>query len=182
MSYHKTMAANYGRLLILIPVLLTVILGSQAIAEEAGESAPDQPLSEEDLQALDSSLQALKALAPKLRVQLRTVRRQVDFDPREIHRIERGMSQAQKDLQRLIAMSKRKAFNGMRAHFLADDLRRKSEGLKESLVYVGERTQVSDKQQNDPAQQQNEESLLSLLGRYSELVSASVVLLQDRGI
>ena len=181
MSYNKTLAANYGRLLILIPVFLTLILGGFVQAEEAGKSETEQPLSEEDLQSLESSLQEIKALAPKLRVLLRTLRSRVGFDPREIHLIERGMSQSQKDLERLLAMSKRKAFNGMRAHFLVDDLRRKSEGLKTSLVYVGERF-LTDDNEGDAVQEQSEDSLLSLLGRYSALVDESVLLLKDRGI
>jgi hypothetical protein len=186
MSYNKILAANSSRLLILIPIFLAVLLCCPVMAEEAGTSATDQPLTETDLESLEASLKELKALAPKLRVLLRTLRSQVGFNPREVHLIERGMSQSQKDLERLVAMTKRNAYNGMRAHFLADDLRRKSEGLKASLGYVEQRTLEFDKDpggsQVDVDQKQNNEALRSLLERYTELVGENVALLQSKGI
>lgn len=180
MYYNQTPTLHVGRLLILVSVFFVVSLCRPVMAEETDN--PDQPLSEADLLTLESSLQELKALAPELRVLLRKLRTQVGFDPREVHRIERSVSQSQKDLERLIAMTKRKAFNPMRAHFMADDLRRKSQELNESLAYVGERTQAAAAGQGDAALQENEQILLGLLNRYSEVVSENVALLQDRGM
>ncbi len=186
MSYNEKLRTGQSRLQLLIPILLSLFLTAQVVAQETDAAAQEKALSVEDLQSLESSLSDLKSLAPQLRVQLRTLRSQVGFDPREIHQIERGMSQSQKDLERLIAMTKRDAFNGMRAHFLADDLRRKSEGLLDSLSYVETRIQQLNKdstdRQADTDRQQQDEALLNLLGRYSKLLNNSVSLLKSKGI
>ena len=186
MIYKKAPRAVRSCLLIFIPILLSFFLASHAAAQEADSVAPDESLNETDLQSLESTLSELKVLAPQLRVQLRTLRKQAGFDPRQIHLIERGMGHSQKSLERLIAMTKRNAFNGMRAHFLADDLRRKSKGLKDSLAYVQGRIQElngsSNGRQADAAQQQSDEILMDLLSRYSDLVNDSVEFLKGKGI
>ena len=99
-------------------------------------AAAFEALGDEQITSLQEHLTTMKDLAPKLRVQLRRMRAQVDFDVRQIHTIERSISQAERDLERLIAMHKRNGFNGIRAHFLADDLRRKAKGLHEGEIYV----------------------------------------------
>lgn len=186
MSYRKAPRAVRSCLLILIPIFLTVFPAFHAAAQETDSTVPDQSLNEADLQSLESTLNELKVLAPQLRVHLRTLRRQAGFDPRQTHLIERDMSQSQKSLERLVAMTKRKAFNEMRAHFLADDLRRKSKGLKDSLAYVEGRTHElnggAQSQPADSAQQQRDEILVDLLKRYSELVNDSVEFLKGKGI
>jgi uncharacterized coiled-coil protein SlyX len=160
----------------------------QAVAAEERTDAVDtevrQALHEAELQSLQSILVELRSLAPKLRVLLRTLRQQVGFDPREVHSIERGLSQSQKDIERLIAMHKRKAFNRMRAHFMADDLRRKSEGLKESLGYITRRIRELDEASGDRQAntelKENDKDLVEQLTLYSNLVSDGVDLLKEK--
>ncbi|MCU7813055.1 MAG: hypothetical protein KZQ77_17760 [Candidatus Thiodiazotropha sp. (ex Notomyrtea botanica)] len=145
------------------------------------EAAPQQ-LTVEEVQALDGVLSEMKAMAPKLRVTLRSVRRQVGFDARKIHSVERNISQSQKDIERLIAMHQRGAVNQMRAHFLVDDLRRKSDGLKESLNYLVLRVRELDsaEEPNNGAASESNDALVELLGLYSALVDDSVVMLQGK--
>jgi chromosome segregation ATPase len=151
---------------------------------EAADAQDKPGLNEEELQELQSTLAELKSLGPKLRIQLRTVRRQVGFDPREIYKIERAMGQSEKDLERLIAMQQRNAFKKMRAHFMVDDLRRKSESLNGLLGYVKQLIQQLDQapggRQADAQLKQNDDALLELLGLYSDLISASVMMLKDK--
>jgi hypothetical protein len=171
---------------ILLLILLPGLLLSIEAAEVTGDSAHDQPLNEKELQSLQSILAELKTLAPELRILLRTQRQQVGFDPREIHNIERGMSQSQKNLERLIAMHRRNAYNKMRAHFMADDLRRKSLGLKASLGYVKRHILKVDggsgRRQADAVLKENDTLLVELLERYSDQVNQGVTLLQAKGM
>lgn len=173
-------------LLVLLPLAAPMANAADAASNGAADGQEAQPLEEAELQSLRSTLGELRQLAPKLRILLRTLRQQVGFDPREIHSIERGMSQSQQDLERMIAMHERDAFNRMRAHFMADDLRRKSEGLKASLAYVKRRISELDQapgdRRDDAELKQNDDALVELLGLYSDLVSESVMLLQDKGI
>jgi hypothetical protein len=136
------------------------------------------------VQTLQQTLTELKALGPKLRVLMRTLRKQVGFDPREIHNIERAMSQSEKDLERMIAMHQRDSFNKMRAHFMADDLRRKSKGLKTSLGYIARRirelNEVSGERGLNEQLNANDDALLEMLGRYADLVAQSLTLMQGK--
>ncbi|MCU7797010.1 MAG: hypothetical protein KZQ75_07765 [Candidatus Thiodiazotropha sp. (ex Myrtea spinifera)] len=168
---------------ILIGILVGV-LSPYCLAEETQvieETAPQQ-LAAEEVQALDGVLSEMKALAPKLRVTLRSVRRQVGFDVRKIHNVERDISQSQKDIERLIAMHQRGAVNQMRAHFLVDDLRRKSDGLRESLNYVVLRVREIDSAgaPNNGSGSESNDALVELLGLYSSLVDDSVAMLQEK--
>ena len=176
------------RLSLFMPMslLLSLALSSlTAFGQEAATHEP-QPLNENELETLQATLAELNGLAPKLRVQMRTLRQQVGFDPRVIHTIERDMGQSQKDLERMIAMHQRNAFNPMRAHFMADDLRRKSDSLKSSLSYVKRRIQELDETQGNRQQNEevkrNDDALIEQLGLYTDLVTAAVMLLKDKGI
>ncbi len=160
---------------------------SGAWAAEAEAQPPvSQGLNAEEVQVLKSSLDELRTMAPSLRILLRTLRTQVGFDPREIQNIERGMSQSQQNLERLIAMHERNAFNPMRAHFMADELRRKSEGLRDSLSYVKRRINELDEapgeRKADEELKRNDDALMEQLGLYSDLVGATVAVLQGKGI
>jgi septation ring formation regulator EzrA len=152
----------------------------------ATDEVTDTPaLSDNELQSLQETLSQLKSLSPKLRVLLRTLRRQAGFDPTAIHKIERRMSQSERDLERMIAMHQRNAFNKLRAHFMADDLRRKSQGLKESLDYVKRHIQKlnevpGDRKPNEQLQKSDDDLLLEMLGLYTDLVSQSVTLLRGK--
>jgi chromosome segregation ATPase len=173
----------YGLLILCLALASTQLLGIVAAAETGDE---DKALNEQELRTLQSTLNELRALAPKLRISLRTLRQRVGFDPREVHKIERGLGQSQKDLERMIAMHQREAFNKMRAHFMADDLRRKSERLKQALGYVKRRIRELDQAVGDGVTEaelkRSDDALLEQLGLYSNLVSGSVTLLLDKGI
>jgi hypothetical protein len=184
MSYNEVVRTGFRfSLLTLFPLLVSLSTTALTAAEAQTKTSEPQPLNEEELHALQSTLTELQSLAPKLRVLLRTLRKQVGFEPREIYNIERAMSQSEKDLERMIAMHRRNAFNKMRAHFMADDLRRKSAGLKDSLGYVKRRIQELDDTQNERQQnadlKKNDDALVEQLGLYSDLVHASVMLLKD---
>ncbi|MEJ2396587.1 MAG: hypothetical protein P8045_10815 [Candidatus Thiodiazotropha sp.] len=168
-------------------ILILLLMGQflPVHATRAAEPVTNTPaLNDTELQSLQDTLSQLKSLSPKLRVLLRTLRRQVGFDPTAIHKIERGMSQSEKDLERMIAMHQRNAFNKMRAHFMTDDLRRKSEGLKESLDYVNRHIQKlneapEDRESNEQLKKRDHD-LLEMLGLYTDLVSQSLTLLQGK--
>ncbi len=168
---------------LLISLLLSLPFAAQRIEAADGQDQPG--LNQEELQALQSTLAELKSMGPKLRIQLRTLRKQVGFDPREIHKIEQAMGQSEKNLERLIAMQQRNAFKKMRAHFMVDDLRRKSESLNDLLGYVKQLIQQLDQapggRQVDAQLKRNDDALMELLGLYSDLVSASVMMLKDKG-
>ena len=185
MSYHGYAKTLFFRRILILSLLALFCL-PLGVSTAADEGDADNSLNEKELQSLQSTLTELRSLAPKLRVLLRTLRQRVGFDPREVHKIERGLSQSQKDLERMISMHQRKAFNKIRAHFLADDLRRKSEDFKEALSYVKRRIRELDDQSGDRTAdeklKQSDDSLLEQLGLYSNLVSESVALLQEKGI
>lgn len=135
-------------------------------------SAEQKTLIAEEVEILDATLAEMKALAPKLRVSLRSVPKQSGLNARVGHKVERNLSISQKDMERLIAMHRRGAVSQMRAHFLVDDLRRKTEGLKASLTYIEDHLQ----------EQAGEESgLIQLLGRYTILLDSSLTMLQEKG-
>ncbi len=185
MSYNEVVRTNFRFFRLTLLSLLLIFTDTALSAAEAEvDATKPQPLSGEELQSLQSTLSELQSLAPKLRVLLRTLRQQVGFDPREIHSIERDMSQAEKDLERMIAMHQRNAFNKMRAHFMADDLRRKSEGLKDSLAYVKRRIRELDEapgdRQQDAELKKSDDALVEQLGLYQDLVSAIAMLLKDK--
>ncbi len=182
MSYNEiSKTKNFFSLLILLLIGQFLPVHLMAAADEVTDTPA---LSDTELQSLKDTLSQLKSLSPKLRVLLRTLRRQAGFDPTAIHKIERGMSQSEKDLERMIAMHQRNAFNKMRAHFMADDLRRKSEGLKESLDYVNHHIQIlneapGDRKSNEQLKKLDDD-LLEMLGLYNDLVSQSLTLLQGK--
>lgn len=166
---------------------LLIIPLSPALAQEAGNGhAVDEGriFSGEDLASLQSSLAEMKEMAPKLRIMLRSLRTQVGIDTREVFTIERGISQSQQDIERLIAMHQRGAVNQMRAHFLADDMRRKADGLRESLAYVVRRSRdieaAARRNQGDEAVRENDDALVEMLGNYSALVDKNLALLQAK--
>ncbi|MCU7844801.1 MAG: hypothetical protein KZQ93_13270 [Candidatus Thiodiazotropha sp. (ex Monitilora ramsayi)] len=167
--------------------LLTLSPLTSTLAQEdtqAVDNDEPQQLAAEEVQALDGVLSEMKVLAPKLRVTLRSVRQQLGFDAREIHKVERNINHSQKDIERLIAMHRRGAVNQMRAHFLVDDLRRKADGLRESLNYVvlhvREQASNPDGGANDSDAGKDNDALIELLGLYSALVDNSVVMLQGK--
>ncbi|MEJ2693626.1 MAG: hypothetical protein P8166_11350 [Candidatus Thiodiazotropha sp.] len=188
MSNRGAVTDRYLRHLLILTLMTSYCLPFQVAAAEEQTDAADtevrQALNETELQSLQSILAELRSLAPKLRVLLRTLRQQVGFDPREVHSIERGLSQSQKDVERLIAMHKRRAFNRMRAHFMADDLRRKSEGLKASLGYIMRRIRELDEASGDRQAnaelKKNDEALVEQLRLYSNLVSDGVDMLREK--
>jgi hypothetical protein len=182
MSYNEiSKTKNFFSLLILLLIGQFLPVHLTAAADEVTDTPA---LSDTELQSLQDTLSQLKSLSPKLRVLLRTLRRQVGFDSRAIHKIERGMSQSERDLERMIAMHQRNAFNKMRAHFMADDLRRKSEGLKESLDFVNRHIQELNEVPGDrkPNEQlkKSDDDLLEMLGLYTDLVSQTITLLQGK--
>ncbi|MCU7873644.1 MAG: hypothetical protein KZQ91_12965 [Candidatus Thiodiazotropha sp. (ex Lucinoma borealis)] len=145
----------------------------------SAETAEFERLDEIELKSLDEHLQAMKALAPQLRIQLRSMRMAANFEIREIHNIERSIGKAQTDLERLIAMHKRNGINKVRAHFIADDLRRKASSLDQGLVHVTKQLEkkygisiVYDSQRQKLSEQDNQ--LLSLLEDYNQLVKQSL--------
>lgn len=188
MSNRGAVTDRYLPHLLILTLMMLSCLPLQVVAAEERTGAVDtevrQAMNEAELQSLQSILAELRSLAPKLRVLLRTLRQQVGFDPREVHSIERGLSQSQKDIERLIAMHERKAFNRMRAHFMADDLRRKSEGLKESLGYITRRIRELDEAPGDRKAnaelKQNDGALVEQLTLYSNLVSNGVDMLKKK--
>ncbi len=161
------------RMLTRLAVIGILAFGSVASLEAEENLAEEQKrLLAEEIQLLDDSLAEMKTLAPKLRVSLRSVRKQAGFKIRESHKVERNLSSLQKDMERLIAMHRRQAVSQMRAHFLVDDLRRKGEGLKESLAYI----EVHLQKQAD-----GDSGLIELLQRYTLLVDKSLAMLQEKG-
>jgi len=163
-------------------LLAPVMLQAQADKDSAG--ADEAPLlTDENLASLQSALVEMQALAPKPRVLLRSLRRQVGFDSREIFNIERGITQSQKDMERLIAMYQRGAMNPMRAHFLADDLRRKADGMLDSRAYVVRQSEELEKASGDKMGAdvlKENADLREHLARYSELLDQHVEMLKER--
>jgi hypothetical protein len=177
------------RLLAWLAVTAITAFGPIASLEaEEDLSAEQKTLIVEEVQLLEDSLAEMKAMAPKLRVSLRSVRKQAGFNVRESHKVERNLSSSQKNMERLIAMHRRGAVSQMRAHFLVDDLRRKAEGLKESLAYIelhlqeqtGE-TETSPDASSKNSVPDQETGLIQLLGRYTLLVDNSLSMLQEKG-
>jgi hypothetical protein len=152
-------------------------------ADEAAKSDQTHQLTAENLAILQSALAEMQALAPKLRVLLRSLHSQVGFDSREIFNIERGINQSQKDMERLVAMHQRGAVNPMRAHFLADDLRRKADAMRDSLAYVvqqnGQLKTAPDDQAGAAVSKENDD-LREHLARYSEMLDQSVEIFKQR--
>jgi hypothetical protein len=174
-----------SRLLVTAVIMFGLIGSLQA---EEVQSAEEKALVAEEVQLLVDSLAEMKAMAPKLRVSLRGVRKQAGFKPRESHKIEKNLSSSQKDMQRLIAMHRRGAVSQMRAHFLVDDLRRKAEGLRESLAYIelhlqeqSEETEASPGASSENSVPHKESGLIQLLGRYTLLIDNSLTMLQEKG-
>jgi hypothetical protein len=172
---------------LLVTAIITFGLSGSLQAEE-DQSAEQKALVAEEVQLLEDSLAEMKAMAPKLRVSLRSVRKQSGFNVRESHKVERNLSSSQKDMERLIAMHRRGAVSQMRAHFLVDDLRRKAEGLKESLAYIELHLQEQPGENGTAPDTPNENSvpgqetgLIQLLGRYALLVDNSLSMLQEKG-
>jgi ribosomal protein L29 len=86
-SYHHGVVSSRS---VLRAVVLLLLLSGWALAE----AAEIKPLSETDITKLQTKLDEMKAHAPKLRIQLRKVHSQVEFDVRQVHGIERSISQA----------------------------------------------------------------------------------------
>ncbi|MCG7897720.1 MAG: hypothetical protein JAY85_04595 [Candidatus Thiodiazotropha weberae] len=141
-----------------VSVTLLLLIFSLASVVQAAEF---QQLVDTDVEQLQTKLDEMKTLAPQLRVQLRKVRSRVEFDVRQIHAIERSISQSEKDLERLILMHRGNRFNEMRAHFLADSLRRKSRNLHAGENYV---MSMIEREQENP-----EPGKLELLEDYNQL-------------
>lgn len=162
--------------------ILMILVQEEARAANGDEG---RQLGKGDVRLLHEGLNEMLAMASKLRVLLRSLRKQIGIDSREVLVIERSISQSQTDLQRLIAMHQREAVNSMRAHFLADDLRRKADALHEALAYLirrdrkrvaGEEARLDENVLKEYADLQRQ------LGRYSELLTQDVELLQARGL
>jgi hypothetical protein len=121
------------------------------------------PLNESDLDRLAVNLEEIKVIAPKLRIQLRKIRSQVVFDVRQVHAIEHAISPVERDLVGMGAMHKGQRINELRAHFLADDLRRKTKSLHTGEKYV---TAMYDQLLEDPDPRK-----AVLLEQYEQLLS-----------
>ena len=81
-------------------------------------------------------------------------------------------------MERLIAMQQRGAMNPMRAHFIADDLRRKADGMRDSLAYVVRRSGELEAASGDkmsPEVLKENADLREHLTRYSGLLDQSVI-------
>ena len=153
------------------------------IISSPAHAAAFDALGDAQITSLQQHLTTMKDLAPKLRVQLRRMRAQVDFDVRQIHTIERSISQAERDLERLIAMHKRNGFNSIRAHFLADNLRRKAKGLHEGEAYVVGRIEGLREEPNGKAAALLEQydQLRLLLGDYNQVVDQCLNIISVAG-
>ncbi|MCU7932294.1 MAG: hypothetical protein KZQ90_15955 [Candidatus Thiodiazotropha sp. (ex Codakia rugifera)] len=145
----------------------------------SAETAEFERLNETELKSLVEHLQAMKALAPQLRIQLRSMRMGANFEVREIHNIERSIGKAQTDIERMITMHKRDKISKVRAHFIADDLRRKASSLDQGLAHVTKQLEKkfgisieNESQRQQLSEQDNQ--LLSLLEDYSLLVKQSL--------
>lgn len=166
--------------------LLLIIPLTTALAEEANDNGADKEgvvLNGDEIAALEESLGEMQNTAPKLRVMLRSVRTQVGIDTRQVFNIERSISQAQKDIGRLIAMHRRGAVNRMRAHFLADDMRRKAEALRASLAYLVRRAREFDttpggQQESEKVKAEND-ALVEILGTYSAMLDANLAMIRQ---
>lgn len=159
-------------------------LAALAESDKTPAGSEETPLlTEENLASLQSALAEMQQLAPQLRILLRSLRKQVGFDSREIFNIERGISQSQQNMERLIAMQERGAMKPMRAHFIADDLRRKADGMRDSLAYVvrrsGELEAASGDKMSAEVLKENAD-LREHLTRYSALLDQSVKMLKER--
>jgi len=150
---------------------------------QAANGDEERQLGKDDVRLLQERLREMLAMAPKLRVLLRSLRKQIGIDSREILTIERSISQSQTDLQRLIAMHQRGAVNSMRVHFLVDDLRRKADALHDSLAYLIRHVRgggAGDVGKLDEKVLKENADLEQQLGHYSELLTQDVELLQAR--
>jgi len=171
---------------LLLSGCLVGIFTHTTLAQEGAEPAKadeERRLGEDEIRLLQGGLTEMQTLAPKLRVLLRSLRKQVGIDSREIFTIERSISQSQTDLQRLIAMHRRSAVNPMRAHFLADALRRKADALRGSLAYLlrhSKRLEAESGGNLEQAVLTENAELGEQLGRYSELLDQGVELLQAK--
>lgn len=169
----------------MIGFCLLAPLGMLAAQEDNQPAEVDETplLTADNLALLQSALAEMQALAPQLRILLRSLRQHVGFDSREIFNIERGIAQSEKDMERLIAMQLRGAMNPMRAHFLADDLRRRADGMRESLAYVARRSgelEAAAAEKIDAVLLKENATLRDHLARYSELLDQSVAMLKER--
>lgn len=164
-----------------VSVALLLLIFSLALTVQAAEF---QQLVDTDVEQLQAKLDEMKALAPQLRVQLRKVRSRVEFDVRQIHAIERSISHSERDLERLIIMHRGDRFNEMRAHFLADSLRRKSRNLHAGENYV---MALIEREQEDPETAKSElledySELQLQLGSYNQLMDECLVILSVQNI
>ena len=165
-------------------LLMLPLAASPAWAADAENTDAPAVLSADDIAVLQQSLDEMKRMAPKLRVMLRTLRTQVGIDTRQVYTIENSIGQPQKDLERLVAMHQRGAVNRMRAHFLTDDIRRKSESLQTALAYVVRREQALDSSAGDKqkveAVREDNQALIEMLGDYGKLLEKDLALLQSK--
>ncbi|MCG7981657.1 MAG: hypothetical protein JAY90_02780 [Candidatus Thiodiazotropha lotti] len=143
------------------------------------QAAEFQQLVDTNVEQLQAKLDEMKALAPQLRVQLRKVRSRVEFDVRQIHAIERSISHSERDLERLIIMHRGDRFNEMRAHFLADSLRRKTRNLHAGENYV---MAMIEREQENPELGRRElleeyNQLQLHLGSYNQLMDECLAIL-----
>ena len=171
--------------ILLVGCLLGISMHTTSAQEDTQSANTDEVrhLDKDDLTMLQKGLDEMQSLAPKLRVLLRSLRKQVGIDSRELFTIERSISQTQTDLQRLISMHQRGAVNSMRAHFLADDMRRKADALHDSLAYLlrhGKGLREKAEGSLDEAVLKENADLDQQLGHYSQLLDQSVELLQAR--
>ena len=151
---HHHRFASFRAVLITVLILIVSLVSSVQAAEF-------KQLVDTDVAQLQAKLDEMKALAPQLRVQLRKVRSRVEFDVRQIHSIERSISQSERDLERLIMMHRGNRFSEMRAHFLADSLRRKTRNLHAGENYI---IALIEREQENP-----EQGRKALLEEYNQL-------------
>jgi hypothetical protein len=176
MNRNNDIANQYRTVLSGVILVVTIVLAGFFGSVQAAEF---QPLAEIDVTKLQVKLDGMNNLATPLRVQLRKVRSQVEFDIRQIHSIERSVSQTENDLKRLIMMHKGGRFNAMRGHFLTDSLRRKARNLHSGEDYVD----LMISREQDKSDQQNAEllneynQLQSQLGNYSQLLDQCLVII-----
>lgn len=169
-TFNMQQKIGFDLQLVVVMVFFTTI--SMLLASATAKAVEFPPMVASDVALLQDNLGEMKKLAPKLRMQLRTVRSQVEFDVRQIHNIERSISQSERDLERLIMMHKGDRFSELRAHFLVDDLRRKAKNMHEGKNYVLGMIERLQENQDDRLLPMIEQynQLFLILGEYNQLI------------
>ncbi|MES9940186.1 MAG: hypothetical protein ABW104_13980 [Candidatus Thiodiazotropha sp. 6PLUC2] len=171
-TFNMQQKTGFDLQLVVVVVVVFFTAISMLLASATAKAVEFPPMVASDVALLQDNLGEMKKLAPKLRMQLRTVRSQVEFDVRQIHNIERSISQSERDLERLIMMHRGDRFSELRAHFLVDDLRRKAKIMHEGENYVLGMIERLQENQDDRLLPMIEQynQLFLILGEYNQLI------------